>query len=90
MTAYTITAHEEKLAIAAHGAAHWLHLAAAPTFAVMAVLAGVFGGPQDMLCASTHHAPALGGMTSMYVLMSVFHSAAWLRFISAAHGPHNK
>ena len=34
------------------GAADWLCLAAAPTFAIMALLTGVLGGgPPDMLCA---------------------------------------
>jgi hypothetical protein len=65
------------------GPAGWLRLAAAPTFAVMALLAGVLdGGPADMLCSATHDAWPLGGMVPMYVLMAVFHSAPWLRLIS--------
>jgi hypothetical protein len=36
----------------ARGPADWLCLAAAPTFAIMALLTGVLGGgPSDMLCS---------------------------------------
>jgi hypothetical protein len=83
MTTYTIATHDEKLPAAARGAADWLHLAAAPTFAVMAVLSGAFGGSPDMLCASMHHASPLSGMTAMYALMSAFHVAPWLRLIAS-------
>ncbi len=65
---------------AARGAADWLCLAAAPTFAIMALLSGVSaGGPPEMLCAA---ASPLSGMTPMYLLMSAFHSAPWLELIS--------
>jgi hypothetical protein len=68
---------------AANAAADWLRLAAAPTFAVMALLTGVLGGgPADMLCSSTQAASPLGGMALMYWLMSVFHSATWLKLLS--------
>ena len=64
------------------GAADWLCLAAAPTFAIMALLTSVLGsGPLDALC-STAHASPLGGMVPMYLLMSAFHSAPWLKLIS--------
>jgi hypothetical protein len=86
MTTYTIATHDEKLSAAARGAADWLHLAAAPTFAVMAVLSGTFGGAPDMLCASMHHASPLSGMTAMYALMSAFHVAPWLRLIASRAG----
>lgn len=67
----------------AFGAAGWLSLAAAPTFAVMALLTGLFGGGHsDMLCSSTHDAFPLSGMVPMYVLMSAFHAAPWLKLIS--------
>jgi hypothetical protein len=66
------------------GAADWLCLAAAPTFAIMALLTGVLGGgPPDMLCAAAHDASPLSGMVPMYLLMSAFHSAPWLRLISS-------
>ena len=83
MTTHTIGTHEERLAPAARGAADWLCLAAAPTFAIMALLTGVLGGgPQDMFCAAAHDASPLNGMAPMYLLMSAFHSAPWLRLIS--------
>ena len=65
------------------GAADWLCLAAAPTFAILALLTGVLGGgAPDMLCSAAHHASPLSGMVPMYLLMSAFHSAPWLRLIS--------
>ena len=68
---------------AAFGAADWLGLAAAPTFALMALLTGVAGDdPMDMLCPIAHGASPLGGMVLMYGLMSVFHSGSWLRLIA--------
>jgi hypothetical protein len=66
---------------AALGTAGWLGLAAAPTFAVMAVLSGLSGGA-DMMCPAAHGVSALSGMVPMYVLMSAFHSTRWLRLIS--------
>ena len=67
---------------AALGAADWLCLAAAPTFAIMALLTGVLGGQADMLCAAAPNASPLSGMALMYLLMSAFHSAPWLKLIS--------
>ena len=68
----------------AFAAADWLCLAAAPTFALMALLTGVFGsGAPDMLCSATQDASPLGGMVPMYVLMSAVHSAPWLKLISS-------
>jgi hypothetical protein len=67
---------------AAIGAADWLYLAAAPTFAVMALLTGVLGGGSpDTLCLSAS-ASSLSGMVPMYLLMSAFHLAPWLKLIS--------
>jgi len=56
----------------------WLSLAAAPAFAIMALLtsASGFGGPPDI------HGSPLAGMVPMYALMSAFHSAPWLTLIS--------
>jgi hypothetical protein len=48
----------------------------------MALLASVPGGAPDILCAATRDASPLSGMVPMYVLMSVFHAAPWLRLIS--------
>lgn len=68
---------------AARSAADWLCLAAAPTFAVMALLSDLLGGsPLDMFCSGGHGASLLSGMVPMYVLMSLFHAAPWLRLIS--------
>lgn len=66
---------------AAAGAADWLCLAATPTFAVMALLTVVSGGAAEGLCAAAHASP-LSGMVPMYLLMSAFHSAPWLKLIS--------
>ncbi|MGY4630286.1 hypothetical protein [Bradyrhizobium sp. USDA 4486] len=70
---------------AARHFARWLALAATPTFAIMAVLTAVLGGPADMLCVAGHGS-VLGGMVPMYLLMSAFHSAAWLRLIAGRWG----
>jgi hypothetical protein len=68
---------------AALGAADWLCLAAAPTFAIMALLTGVVGGGSpDMLCSAMQDASPLSGMVPMYLLMCAFHSAPWLNLIS--------
>ncbi|MGY8632349.1 hypothetical protein RAD15_07615 [Bradyrhizobium sp. 14AA] len=68
--------------VAARHLAKWLALAATPTFAIMAVLTVMLGGgPADMLCAAGQGS-LLGGMVPMYLLMSAFHSAAWLRLIA--------
>jgi hypothetical protein len=65
---------------AALRAADWVCLAAAPTFAIMALLTGVLGGGQpDMLCSAAQNASPLSGMIPMYLLMSAFHSTPWLR-----------
>jgi hypothetical protein len=67
---------------AARGAASWLALAAAPTFAVMALLSAVFTGEPDTLCAALHGSFPLSGMVPMYVLMSAFHVGPWLKVMS--------
>jgi hypothetical protein len=62
--------------------ANALYFAAAPTFAIMALLTGVLGaGAPDTLCSAAGASP-LGGMVPMYLLMSAFHSAPWLKLIS--------
>ena len=64
------------------GAAEWLSLAAAPTFATMALLARVIGARRpDMFC-SVEDASLLSGMVPMYLLMSAFHLPPWLKLIS--------
>jgi len=66
---------------AARLAAGWLCLAATPTFALMALLTACGGGQHDMLCAAMQRASPFGGMVPMYLLMSVFHAAPWLKLI---------
>ena len=68
---------------AATSLAGWLGLAAAPTFALMALWTVFFSGQPDMLCMSMQGSSQVSGMTVMYVLMSAFHAAPWLRFISS-------
>jgi hypothetical protein len=74
----------------AAGAIDFLSLAAAPTFAIMALLTGALDvGPPDMLCSATQHASPLNGMVVMYLLMSAFHSVPWLKLISSRrNGAH--
>jgi hypothetical protein len=65
------------------GAVDGLSFAAAPTFALMALLTAVGGGgPLDMLCSAAPGASPLTGMVPMYLLMSAFHAAPWLKLIS--------
>jgi len=67
---------------AAPGAADWLRLAAAPTFACMALLTSVHGGRPDMFCSAAQNASPLTGMAPMYLLMGAFHSVPWLKLIA--------
>jgi hypothetical protein len=67
---------------AAKGAADFLYLAAAPTFAIMALVTGLLGGPADALCAMAG-VSQLGGMVPMYLLMSAFHLAPWLKLVAS-------
>jgi hypothetical protein len=66
-------------------AADWLCLAAAPTFAIMALLTGFGGGQMATMCGATQDASPLSGMVPMYLLMSAFHSTPWLKLISRRH-----
>lgn len=60
-------------------AADWLGLAAAPGFAVMALLTAVSGGGQTPICGAAQDPVSLGGMVPMYLMMSAFHLAPWLK-----------
>lgn len=59
-------------------AAGWLGLAAAPTFAAMALATALADEPAP-LCSAPPGGWRPGGMTTMYLLMAVFHLPAWLR-----------
>jgi len=61
-------------------AADFLSLAAAPSFAIMALLTFDRAAP-DLLCSAAHNGPSLSGMTAMYMLMCAFHTAPWLKLI---------
>jgi len=63
-------------------AADWLSLAAAPTFALMALVTGIQdGGAHQMACSATMPMSPLTGMVPMYVLMSGFHFTPWVKLI---------
>jgi hypothetical protein len=66
------------------GVAGWLSLAATPSFAVMAVVTGLSASAPMMNCMAMPEASALslGGMVPMYLLMSVFHAAPWVRLMT--------
>jgi len=79
--ACAIIRHDNGSAVT-RSAADWLCLAATPTFAIMALLTGIYGsGPPDIFCSAAHDASPLSGMAAMYLLMSVFHAAPWLKLI---------
>jgi len=59
----------------------WLGIAAAPTFTAMAILTSSLSGDRmGMVCGVEPF--SLTGMAPMYLLMSLFHSAPWLKLIS--------
>jgi hypothetical protein len=72
---------------AAPGMARWLGLAAAPTFAIMALWTGFFSGQPDMLCMAMQGSSPMSGMAVMYLLMSAFHLSPWLKLISGRRSP---
>ena len=65
----------------ARGAAGWLALAGSTTFALMAWIAANDATP-IAFCASASHILPVDGMTTMYLLMSLFHLSPWLKLAS--------
>ena len=81
LSGYAGTAlHSESVPALTLRAADLLRLAAAPSFAIMALLTSAFGGHSDMFCMQD--TSLFGGMVPMYLLMSAFHLPAWLTLIS--------
>jgi hypothetical protein len=66
------------------GASRWLCLAASPTFALMALVTAV-SGESGMNCMMGQS--PFTGMVPMYLLMSAFHLAPWLRLASGSFRP---
>ena len=62
--------------------ASWLGLAAAPTFAIVALWTALFSGQPDTLCLAMQRSSPMSGMTLMYLLMSAFHSSPWWKLIA--------
>lgn len=60
-------------------AADGLCLAAAPTFALMALFSYLSSGELGMQCIAMSGASSLSGMPVMYLLMGAFHLSPWLR-----------
>ena len=70
------------------GASDWLALAAAPAFAMMALLMTMNGaGHSPPFCSPSSESFTLAGMAPMYLLMAIFHLPAWLRLVAAARNP---
>lgn len=63
---------------------NWLSLAAAPTFAGMALLTGIHDGSMpSVLCSAGQGAFPLTGMASMYLLMAALHVGPWLGLLAS-------
>ena len=77
-----VARRDEINVLTASAAAKWLRFAAAPTFAIMALLTIVLDNsvPNTLCVAAGSLWP--GGMAPMYFLMAGFHLVPWLRLIS--------
>jgi len=85
MTTNRTASREQSLGSAfTRGAARWLCFAASPTFALMALVTAASGG-HEMGCIMGQS--PLAGMVPMYLLMSAFHLAPWLRLASGSFRP---
>ena len=65
---------------AAPRVANALYLAAAPTFAMMALVTAILGEGSSV--CSVASPSLLSGMVPMYLLMSTFHLPPWLKLIA--------
>jgi hypothetical protein len=63
------------------GCAGWISLSASPVFALMAWIT-----PANEICSPGSGILPIGGMTAMYLLMSLFHLSPWLRLASGHTG----
>ncbi|HEY0650036.1 hypothetical protein [Phenylobacterium sp.] len=68
-------------------AAAWLNLAAAPTFAAMALVTGALDARASVAPCGPPSAAPLSGMVVMYLLMSGFHLGPWLRLAAPRRAP---
>jgi len=59
----------------------WLGLAATPAFAMMALMTVCLGGGMEPLCSA--QGSLMSGMAPMYLMMSAFHVAPWLRLMTS-------
>jgi hypothetical protein len=57
-------------------------LAAAPTFAIMALLTRLHNGDMPAMLCSAQDGSPWAGMLPMYLLMAAFHSPPWLRLVA--------
>ncbi|MCT8971821.1 hypothetical protein [Microbaculum marinisediminis] len=81
MTAWSIAKTRVAGVRHAGDAAGLLGLAASPTFALMAWVSASTAS-QASICFSAPTRLPIGGMVVMYLLMSLFHLAPWLRLAS--------
>jgi hypothetical protein len=81
MSAISIDRGSDGAGIARVGA-DWLGIAAAPAFAMMALMTVCLGGGMEPLCSATPVGSLMSGMAPMYLLMSAFHAGPWLRLMA--------
>ena len=84
-SASSTTRGDGESVVATPAVARFLHLAASPTFALMALSTFVLDSRgQGALCAAVGGS-GFNGMVPMYLLMTLFHLAPWLKLISRRH-----
>jgi hypothetical protein len=60
----------------------WLSLAAAPSFALLALQNQNQRGEMPAFCAALQAGSPLTGMVPMYLLMSIVHMTPWLKLLA--------